>query len=69
MKNSIKNLVVILIVSFMTFSFTTIDGDKKEIKLESSKVVWKGYKVTGSHDGIISIKSGHLNFDDSYNKN
>ena len=63
MKNSIKNLVTILIVSFMTFSFTSIDGDKKEIKLESSKVVWKGYKVTGSHEGIISIKSGHLNFD------
>ena len=63
MKNSIKNLVTILIVSFMTFSFTSIDGKKKEIKLESSKVVWKGYKVTGSHEGIISIKSGHLNFD------
>ena len=63
MKKSIKNLVTILIVSFMTFSFTSIDGDKKEIKLESSKVVWKGYKVTGSHEGAISIKSGHLNFD------
>ena len=63
MKNSIKNIATLVIVAFMTFSFTTIDGDKKEIKLESSKVVWKGYKVTGSHVGIISIKSGHLNFD------
>ena len=63
MKKSIKNLATLVIVAFMTFSFTTIDGDKKEIKLESSKVVWKGYKVTGSHEGIISIKSGHLNFD------
>ena len=26
-------------------------------------MVWKGYKVTGSHVGIITIKSGHLNFD------
>jgi len=64
MKNSIKNIATLVIVAFMTFSFTTIDGDKKKIKLESSKVVWKGYKVTGSHVGIISIKSGHLNFDD-----
>lgn len=63
MKNSIKNIAAIAIVAFMTFSFTTIEGDKKEIKVESSKVVWKGYKVTGSHQGTIAIKSGHLNFD------
>ena len=63
MKNSIKNIATLVIVAFITFSFTTIDSDKKEIKLDSSKVVWKGYKVTGSHVGIISIKSGHLNFD------
>jgi polyisoprenoid-binding protein YceI len=25
-------------------------------------VVWKGYKVTGSHEGTIAIKSGYLNF-------
>jgi polyisoprenoid-binding protein YceI len=63
MKNSIKNIATIIIVAFMAFSFTTPEGDKKEINLENSKVVWKGYKVTGSHQGIISIKSGHLNFD------
>ena len=63
MKNSIKNIATLVIVAFMTFSFTTAEGDKKEIKLENSKVVWKGYKVTGSHVGIITIKSGHLNFD------
>ena len=63
MKNSIKNITTIALVAFMTFSFTTKEGGKKEIKVESSKVVWKGYKLTGSHVGIISIKSGHLNFD------
>lgn len=63
MKNSIKNIATIALVAFMTFSFATIEGDKKEIKVESSKVVWKGYKVTGSHQGTIAIKSGHLNFD------
>jgi len=62
MKNSIKNITAILLVAFMTFSFTTIDGEKKEIKVENSKVVWKGYKVTGSHEGTIAIKSGYLNF-------
>lgn len=35
---------------------------KKEIKIENSKVVWKGYKVTGSHEGTITLKSGFLTF-------
>ena len=63
MKNSIKNIAILVMVAFMTFSFTTLEGDKKDIKIDKSKVVWKGYKVTGSHVGIISITSGHLNFD------
>lgn len=64
MKNSIKNLATIALVALITFSFTTVDGDKKEIKTENSKVIWKGYKVTGSHEGTIAIKSGHLNFNE-----
>ncbi len=63
MKNSIKNIATLVIIAFMTFSFTTVEGDKKDIKVDNSKVVWKGYKVTGSHEGVILIKSGHLNFD------
>jgi len=63
MKNSIKNIATLIMVAFMTFSFTTVEGDKKTIKAENSKVLWKGYKVTGSHQGVIAIKSGHLNFD------
>ena len=64
MKNSIKNIAAIAIVALITFSFTTIKEDKKEIKVENSKVVWKGYKVTGSHEGTIAIKSGYLDFND-----
>ncbi|GAA4952496.1 YceI family protein [Algibacter agarivorans] len=63
MKNTIKKLAIVALVVFTTFSFTVIDGDKKEIKTDKSKVVWKGYKVTGSHEGTIGIKSGFLNFD------
>ncbi|WP_027075668.1 YceI family protein [Maribacter antarcticus] len=62
MKNSIKNIVKLVIVAFMIFSFTTVEGEKKDIKVDNSTIVWKGYKVTGSHAGVISIKSGHLNF-------
>ncbi|GAL63823.1 rhodanese-like domain protein [Algibacter lectus] len=58
-----KNIALVAFVALITFSFTTIEKDKKEIKTESSKVVWKGYKVTGSHEGTIDIKSGALDFD------
>lgn len=63
MKKTIKNLVFVAFVAILTFSFTTIEKEKKEIKTDNSKVVWKGYKVTGSHEGTINIESGSLTFD------
>ena len=65
MKNTIKNLAIVVLVAFTTLSFTKIANEKKEIKTDKSKVVWKGYKVTGSHEGTISIQSGFLSFNDS----
>ena len=62
MKKIIKTLVLVTVVACFALSFTTIDGDKKAIKTDKSKVVWKGYKVTGSHEGTIAIKSGFLSF-------
>ncbi len=64
MKNTIKNLSILVLVTLFTLSFTTIEKEKKEIKTDKSKVVWKGYKVTGSHEGTIAIKSGALVFED-----
>lgn len=64
MKNNIKNLVVLVIVATITFSFTTLNKEKKAIKTDESKVVWKGYKVTGSHEGTIGIESGELVFEE-----
>lgn len=49
----------------MSFSFTTLKKAKKEINVENSKVTWKGYKVTGSHQGTITIKNGNLIFDNN----
>lgn len=64
MKYTIKNLAMAIVVAFITFSFTTIDEEKKEIKTDKSKVVWKGYKVTGSHEGTINLQSGFLTFNE-----
>ena len=62
MKNTIKNLTVIVVVALLTFSFTNILEGQKFIKTDKSKVTWKGYKVTGSHAGTIKIKQGSLTF-------
>ncbi|WP_136480825.1 YceI family protein [Cognatitamlana onchidii] len=63
MKNTLKQSAIMALVAFFTLSFTTIEGDKKTVKTDKSKVVWKGYKVTGSHEGTITLKSGTLIFD------
>ncbi len=64
MKNRVQTIIVALIIATVTFAFTTIEDGKKEIKIKTSKVTWKGYKVTGSHQGIIAIKGGQLTFKD-----
>ena len=38
------------------------DTITKNISVASSNVVWKGFKVTGSHEGNIKFKSGSLTF-------
>jgi len=62
MKKTSKNLGLVAVIALFTFSFTIIK-EKKEINTETSKVVWKGYKVTGSHEGTIAIQSGALVFE------
>ena len=58
-RNSKITLLFVLALSFM--SFTTLT--QKEISVEKSQVNWKGYKVTGQHEGTISLTSGNLIFD------
>ena len=64
MKNRLSTLGAAIIIAAITFSFTGIENGEKEIKTDKSSVTWKGYKVTGSHEGTISIKSGHLSFNE-----
>jgi len=46
--------------AFIAFAFTTIKEERKEVNTSESSVAWKGYKVTGSHEGTINLKSGYL---------
>ena len=64
MKNRVQTIVVALIIATITFAFNTIEDGIKEVKVETSSVTWKGYKVTGSHMGNIALKQGSLEFKD-----
>lgn len=60
-----KILVLTLALVIGTASANTIDTEKKVVNAEKSKVTWKGYKVTGSHEGTVKLKEGTLEFDGS----
>lgn len=64
MKKGILSLAFALVFGFAATATEPIDGEKKEVNAETSKVIWKAYKVTGSHYGSITLKAGALMFDD-----
>jgi len=64
MKNKIKPIAMTVIIAFSSVSYATVEKDEKQVNIEASKVVWKGYKVTGSHEGTIEINKGTLEFSD-----
>ena len=74
----ITTLLLSLLLSFQTFACKTCgcsskknthnhseNSINKDIDISKSSVKWIGEKVTGSHEGIISIKEGHLHFDNN----
>lgn len=62
MKNFSILSTLLVAFAFITFSFTT-EPTVKKVNTAESQIVWKGYKVTGSHTGTIAIKDGNLDFD------
>ncbi len=63
MKNTFVFNTLVTVFAFFTLSFTTpTDTTTYEVDTEASEVIWKGYKVTGSHEGTIAVKSGNLEF-------
>ncbi|GLB52126.1 hypothetical protein NBRC110019_11650 [Neptunitalea chrysea] len=58
-----KKRLAILALALVTV--VTVNAQSKTIKTGESTVTWKGYKVTGSHEGTVDLKSGTLKFDDS----
>ncbi|UOB16848.1 YceI family protein [Abyssalbus ytuae] len=65
MKNKFLALTLTVVTGLATVSFTNIKDNKKQVDVSKSKITWKGYKVTGSHEGTISLKEGYLIFDEN----
>lgn len=51
----------LLLFTSLFFAAATLSVD---VDTEASQVTWKGYKVTGSHEGTINLKQGSLDFTD-----
>lgn len=62
MKKKLLSLAFAVVFGFAATANTPIEGVKKVVKTSESTVTWKGYKVTGSHEGTINLKSGSLDF-------
>ena len=60
MKNYLKTGLV-FVLAITTLAFTNIS--EKNVDVTNSTVTWKGYKVTGQHDGTILLKEGVLSFE------
>ena len=64
MKKTILSLALAVVFGVTATATEPIDGEKKEVITESSKVTWKAYKVTGSHAGTVDLQSGTLAFEE-----
>ncbi|WP_224483518.1 YceI family protein [Robertkochia aurantiaca] len=61
MKKAVSTTLAIVLA--LAVSAFTNPIEEKKVDTTKSKVTWKGYKVTGSHEGTVQIKSGALQFD------
>jgi polyisoprenoid-binding protein YceI len=63
-----KAMFIYLMALVMPFVSTANGSDTKDTyvaDVTSSEIIWKGYKVTGQHDGTVELKNGTLIFEDN----
>ena len=56
-------ILTLLLIAFTCLAFTK--NTTKKVDIEKSVVKWVGYKLTGQHEGTVSIKEGELNFENN----
>lgn len=57
-----KHLKTIAIALLVTFSTAAVSAQNKRIDPEKTKISWLGKKVTGQHEGVVSLRDGVLAF-------
>ncbi len=57
--------LVMSAVALTVMAVTTFTANAETKKVTKSNVVWKGYKVTGSHEGTVNLTSGAVVMDGS----
>jgi len=64
------SFLAVALMAVIGTAFTTLTGEptgevvRYNVDLQKSNIVWKGYKVLGSHTGNINLSSGNLQFQD-----
>lgn len=62
MKTNRTNTLTTIIFSLL-IALSLNAQTNKTIDIEASQIIWKGYKVTGDHEGTLSFKEGFLTFE------
>ena len=55
-----KIFLILIATSVLLLSFTNIVKTVYKADIKNSKINWKGFKPTGSHNGVISISTGEF---------
>ncbi len=55
-----KKWNLLLVAGTLLMAMPVLHGQKKELDVETSKILWEGRKVTGTHLGQINLQSGFL---------
>jgi len=61
MKNTLLKSTAFLFALILT-AFTSVET--KQVDIDQSIINWVGYKVTGQHEGTITLQQGSLEFND-----
>ena len=59
----LSSIVLVTILVLQSFKLNYKSLEVKQGEVTKSNVIWKAYKVTGSHTGTVNLKSGGLTFD------
>lgn len=60
-----KKITLLLTLTFLTLATTSVIAAERELTVSpaQSQLSWEGKKVTGKHDGTLSIKNGSVKLD------